>query len=273
MGKIRLLVTDIDDTLIPGGTDYLNPNLEAVIHKALDAGIHVGIATGRGFKGAKGVVGSLTKRINFITGNGAVVSLEDGRKKVVALGDDKLTKSLVEYARESGHDWVVQGMESVFYEKVSDRFLEAMKVAGITCNPVDDVLNMEDKITTLSFNFSDGMEKEYINHRGLDPFRKELVFSLAGCGFIDIYNKGASKGRGIKILQEHLGVGPEETAVFGDSPNDISMFSCAEYSYAVEGASKEVKNAAKAVIKGPEQGGLLKYIEDLLRKNGEVDGW
>ena len=47
--KIRLILADIDRTLLPWGLDAVPPRTRAAMHHAMEAGIHVGPATGRGF--------------------------------------------------------------------------------------------------------------------------------------------------------------------------------------------------------------------------------
>ena len=71
-----------------------------------------------------------------------------------------------------------------------------------------------------------------------------MNIAVSGDRWIDFNPKGIGKGTGVKFLQEHLGISPEETMVFGDNENDVSMLLCARYSCAVSGALPAAKRAA-----------------------------
>ena len=56
--KYKMLVLDIDETLLPSSQVISRANLDAV-HDAQDAGVFVTVATGRGFLGSKRVIDEL----------------------------------------------------------------------------------------------------------------------------------------------------------------------------------------------------------------------
>lgn len=47
---------------------------------------------------------------------------------------------------------------------------------------------------------------------------------------------------------------------FGDSDNDLSMFACADESYAPENAKESVKAVASAVIGHHDEDGIARYL-------------
>ena len=77
---------------------------------------------------------------------------------------------------------------------------------------------------------------------------KERMDVLAeGHGWIGIMEKGMNKGMAVKLFMEHLGIGPDEVAVFGDNENDVPMFSVAKHAYAMKNAVEHVKAQAPFV--------------------------
>ena len=70
-----------------------------------------------------------------------------------------------------------------------------------------------------------------------------------GYGWIGIMEKGMNKAMAVKLFMEHLGIGPDEVAVFGDNENDVPMFSVAKYSYAMKNASPDIKKKAAFVTR------------------------
>ena len=84
---------------------------------------------------------------------------------------------------------------------------------------------------------------------------------------MDIVEPDADKGSSLRELQKLLGIGPEETMVFGDNLNDLGMLRSAEESYAIGSARDEVKKEAKHVAPPLSENGetevLLKLLETL----------
>ena len=49
MRRIKLILSDIDDTIMPKGAPCVSERTRAAFHAALDAGLAIGPASGRGF--------------------------------------------------------------------------------------------------------------------------------------------------------------------------------------------------------------------------------
>ena len=82
--------------------------------------------------------------------------------------------------------------------------------------------------------------------RGLEE-TVEGISCTRSTGFVDVTAAGESKGTGLArlaVLLADRGVEISEVAAVGDSWNDISMFECADVSYAIDGAPDVVVEAA-----------------------------
>ena len=71
---------------------------------------------------------------------------------------------------------------------------------------------------------------------------------------------GYSKGKGIDILREKLGVRKEDCYAFGDSRNDLTMLQHAGCSIAMGNAPDDVKAACSYVTDRPENDGIAKAM-------------
>ena len=87
--------------------------------------------------------------------------------------------------------------------------------------------------------------------------------TTSGHGSIDLIVPGCHKASGLKRLAERWGVSKEQCAAFGDEGNDIEMLQYCGYSYAMENASQNVKDAAKYVCPSNEEDGVLAALEKL----------
>ncbi|TGG94199.1 HAD family phosphatase [Natronospirillum operosum] len=81
-----------------------------------------------------------------------------------------------------------------------------------------------------------------------------------GCAWMDIHHSAASKGSALEVLKTELGF--ERIICFGDSDNDVSMFSLADESYAPANATDDIKSRATAVIGHHDQDGIARFLRE-----------
>ena len=68
--------------------------------------------------------------------------------------------------------------------------------------------------------------------------------SGSGYGWIGITAKDSNKAAAIRFFQQYLNISNDETAVFGDSENDVPMFELTENSYAMKNAPADIRQIA-----------------------------
>ena len=68
----------------------------------------------------------------------------------------------------------------------------------------------------------------------------------------------------MKYLLERWGLSPDNLMAFGDGGNDIEMLKLAKYSYAMDNASPDAKEAAKYLAKSNNEDGVLDAIIERL---------
>jgi Cof subfamily protein (haloacid dehalogenase superfamily) len=69
-----------------------------------------------------------------------------------------------------------------------------------------------------------------------------LTVSVAS--MLEVLPPGASKGQGVALLLEHLGIAPEDAMAIGDAENDLGMLRLVGTSVAMGNAPPEVRRAA-----------------------------
>ncbi len=74
---------------------------------------------------------------------------------------------------------------------------------------------------------------------------------------------GYSKGKGIDVLRNRLGVSLEDCCAFGDSRNDLTMLQHAGHSIAMGNAPDDVKAVCTFVTERPENHGIEKAMKHL----------
>lgn len=94
---------------------------------------------------------------------------------------------------------------------------------------------------------------------------------VAGEEWVDFMDASVDKGNALRILQDYFGVSREETMAFGDNTNDIGLMKAAGFSYAVENARPEVKEAARFICPSYLEKGVWKVISEKCGPSGSED--
>lgn len=88
-----------------------------------------------------------------------------------------------------------------------------------------------------------------------------------GLGTLEIFAPGATKAAAVKELAKELGV--EETVVFGDNVNDLSMMQSATKGIAPQNAIGMIQSLAGEIIGPNTQDSVARYIYEHTRKEKE----
>lgn len=117
----------------------------------------------------------------------------------------------------------------------------------------------------------DGVEaaKRMIASPIFTEMRTGCDMTESGYGWIGITAKDSNKAAAVRYFQKYLNIGNDETAVFGDSANDIQMFELTEYSYAMKNAPADIRQKAKHITEEDnDHNGAMKA---LLRLTSSID--
>jgi len=94
----------------------------------------------------------------------------------------------------------------------------------------------------------------------------DLAFVDTGYAY-HLTPKGASKGRGLERVADHLDVDPTAFVAVGDSENDVSTFELVDRSYAVANADDRAKAAASVVLDDAHADGTLAALAAVRAKH------
>ena len=81
---------------------------------------------------------------------------------------------------------------------------------------------------------------------------------------LEILSKGVTKGTGIQLLAEKLGIDKEEVICIGDSGNDIDMINYAGLGVAMGNATTQIKEVADFVTLSNEEDGVAHVINKFI---------
>lgn len=263
---VKLIASDIDGTLVPDGSDKINPEIFRVITQLKRQGIYFAAASGRQWKSIERLFEPIKDQIFYIAENGAYVGARGRELFTVAMKPEEVKEIIRDVRQIPECEMMLSGKDVIYIESKNQTFIDYL-ILGYH-NEVEQVENLEEVDETIL--------KVSIYHQGYNAFQaagsvmipkwgSKLKVVTAGKEWLDIMERQVNKGAALKEIQESLGITPEETMVFGDNLNDIELLERAKYSYAIGNAREEVKEAANYVTDTNVNDGVLKVIRTLIR--------
>lgn len=266
-----LFVTDLDGTLL-GSNARLSPLSRDLLNDLIEKGLRFTYATARSHTSASPTVAGLSLREPILAYNGALMISPDGKKVYHAAAlQYAAISSAMEALMSAGYYPLVHtftnGINQVAWlsgkENEGIRQYVADRPGDSRLHPVDSV---HDLFSGDILNLSLIGEKDWITkahqilsgHPLLTLYLQRDTYHTEEY-WLEIQHKDATKAKGIRKLQEMLGL--SKVACFGDNHNDLPMFRAADAAYAVANAVPELKEAATGVIESNTEDGVAHFLQ------------
>ena len=257
---IKLILTDIDGTILSAGEKVVDEKHRSAMHAALDAGIHVGPASGRGaanlipsFAGDDALVATV------LATNGMQVYL-DGKLIYEAHLDHGILAQVVEFVQGKPGCGLIYFDGATPYLVCGDMadLKESFPAYGEIAQPADGI--PDQPIVKANVFCKKDMDFTRELFEGAKAAVPGFDWSLPMPGFLNMGPKGWNKARAVDVLVEALGITLDEVCVFGDAGNDVEMLSHVPNSVAVSNATPEAAQAARWHIGSCEEGAVADAI-------------
>lgn len=263
---IKLIVSDLDGTMLHDHGEELNSEYFEVIRKLKERNILFCAASGRQYESMRKLFYPVQDEIIYITENGAEIlwknqvifsmpmTMEDSRQLVLDTRAIPLAESM--YCTS----------DTAYFEKADKNVFQLMKEEyHFKCKVVEDLLKLD--VPCLKFSLYLKENVDAVTSQTFVPkWKKTHEVACGGRYFMDVMERGANKGTALKKIQQMLGITYLNTAVFGDNHNDLEMLAEAKYSFAVSNARTRVKELAGYTIDSNNSDGVLKVLNNILRQ-------
>lgn len=262
---VKLIMTDIDGTLIPDGTMDINPEYFEVIEKLVEKGIIFVVASGRHMSSVKKVFAPVLDKIWVASQNGNVLTYHGKSRIIKSIPQEWGREMWRQFSKLKGVEGVLDTAtemycpfeETSMYKILADEYhFNVTGTGGWNQVPEEDFSMM----TLYHPQSAENICKELVE----DKWKGKLEFLTSGRYWVDIVMPEVGKGTALEEICRQLGIAPEETIAFGDNLNDISMIQSAGKGYAVNTAREETKKAADEVIPGYAENGVLEVLKTFL---------
>jgi Cof subfamily protein (haloacid dehalogenase superfamily) len=267
LAGIRLVVSDLDGTLLaPDRT--LPASTGGLVAELREAGVAFVPASGRAYASQAELFADVPSIETFIADNGAVL-VEQGEARGTGALDPAFVHELVgavrEHARAGGRraTAVVCGVDSAWLEVDGELWAEALNYHP-TLTRIDRLEDVTDPVIKVAI--VDLESTEAVDRDVLVAFTARAQVTRSGTHWADATALGITKGRALRDLQARLGVGRDETVVFGDHLNDLEMFGEAAHTFAVAHAQPEILEVARyrlPDVVDPVQVAIRRILDDV----------
>jgi len=272
---LRLAAIDMDGTLLDDDKNF-PPGMDGLIALMDERGVTFAPASGRQ---VWTLIDMFPSRpgMTVIGENGGIV-MRDGVEVSCSPLDAPTLREAVRLVREAttgegaiDGGLVMCGKKFAYVERLDDEYVAGVVPYYHRTQRVEDQMAVIDAIE--SGESDDAIVKLAVYTPGpvaplaeatLAHFARTHQYAISGANWADLQIRGVDKGSAVRDLQRFLGVTREQTAVFGDAGNDLSMMSEGELSFAMANASADVVAAARFVAPSNNEAGVAQVLRSLL---------
>lgn len=255
MWKPRLVALDLDGTLVAPG-DVIPDDVAEAVRAVSDAGVHVVIATGRGWHATQWVVDRLgLPRGAHVCSNGSVV-VEYPPLHLLDVTTFDARAIVEQIARDHPHCLIGTEVVGEGY-RVTQPFPPGELGGKVEVVPLEELeSHAATRVIIRDPNGSDHDFIELAHKLGLTG----VGYFIGYTAWLDIAPEGVNKATGLASVAERLGVRQADVLAIGDGRNDVDMLAWAGRGVTFADSPAEVIAAADVVVEPFAEGGTVREL-------------
>jgi Cof subfamily protein (haloacid dehalogenase superfamily) len=268
--RYKLLAIDLDGTLLDAEKRVSARNVEA-LRKAADSGVKVMISSGRIFPEAELCVKGLDSVSLISACNGADIrETATGRSIRTATLDAPICIGILGLLRREPLFYALYSRDTVYVEKARleafpsyRSYIEGRHAKAVVVDGLEERL-AEEELGICKIYVASPEEGAARAFRSKLSGRDGIEVTSSWPNNAEIMAAGIDKGSALSAAAGIYGIAGGETAVLGDSENDLSMFRAAGLPIAMGNAEARVLEAAAAVTLSNSEDGVAAAIESYI---------
>ena len=243
--KIKAIFMDMDGTLLR--SDHtLSDKLKEKLIELDKNGIKIFISTGRMYAATLPYLKQLGITTPVITYNGGkIVDPSTSATLYENPVTEETIKRVIEVSRETGIHLNLYSDDKLYVENETSVGKAYAEKTGL-------------KYITVNFN-------EFIGKTSTKEL-PQSIFVFSQPTYLEVLNRGVSKGKAVKELMDKYGFSEDEVMTFGDQWNDLDMLKLVKYGYLMGNASEELKKEfpENRITLSNDDEGIYHIIKDIL---------
>lgn len=239
---IKLIASDLDGTLIPEGTQEIEPGFFEVLSELLEQGYQFYVATGRQYANVRRLFDAYADRIGFVCENGALAMEQERQQYILEVPHEKAMAIAEDIMSFPETDICLSGVKSCYLQPRSAWFENQMvNVLKNKTELFQNLSEIDDQIVKIAMYIYDFPKHADRLHAFFNEKYGDFAdFVWGGNDWLDMIQKHSGKGLALQTVLKEKGLKPEELMVFGDNQNDISMLELTPNSYVMVHAKPDV---------------------------------
>lgn len=235
---LKLIVSDLDGTLLPKGEERLCCEVFDMIARAQKRGISFAVASGRAYYELKRFFRGACDGVYYMASDGALTVCREKNLSTAEVPKTLLRQTFSAVQRMRIPAVVFTGKYLSYYMSWDKTFHQRFcRERHGHILSVESVAEVKEPIFKLSFY---GTRENMFS-----DLTRQLSLVYQDENWMDFVVSGIHKGKALQNLCKDLKIAPEEVLAFGDNDNDVSMLEWVPNSFAMTHGSRLVRDVAK----------------------------
>lgn len=251
----KVFFFDIDGTILSEITGEVPESAVYALEQLKKKGHLTFINTGRMYSSVPEVITKLPVT-GYVCGCGTEIIYEGETLFLKQIPEERF-REIANFIWECNGDVVLEGVKDCYFSKKTSRFnkMEYLRRAfaelgmGVTCH-------IEDKECECS-KYCFFADKDTDLNKIMGFLSVDMDVMDRGNDFYEVSPLPCSKASGIDFIMQHFGLNKDDAFVFGDSSNDVSMFSVVDHAIAMGKHDAILDQYTEFVTKTVEENGIL----------------
>lgn len=265
----KLIAIDLDGTTL-NQDSMITSKTKETLKKAINAGHHVSIATGRPFRMSHQFYQQLELTTPMVNFNGALVHIPnqhwDGERETLI--NREIAFEILSQKKQLNLDFIAAENRDTFFIDSFDFFDEKIFASS---RPGEKNLLSPKNLTTNPTSLLVRTDKRFAGAVSAELTRQfgsyVDVRTWGGpTAILEIASKGIQKAKGVQEIANYLSIDQKDVIAFGDEHNDLELLDYAGWGVAMANGTDQLKGIANDVTPlSNQEDGLAVYLEKLLK--------
>lgn len=264
---IKLIATDLDQTLLKNDKTFSSERLNAIIEVCKEHGVLFVVASGNGWHKIEERMANVMTKGMYLAGDNANHIKKDGESIRICAVNRETILAIGNYLQsQQGYSLGISCLKKTYMTTNDQKIIQEYAKYNTEIVHLESLedLPMDEQIVKLAVWVERPVSemKEMVNY--IKAHYADVDAVTSGDKWMDVFLAGTGKGSGIAFFQERYQITPEETIVFGDSLNDLTMMQQAKYSVMMKNSDKDLLPFGKFQIGTNEEEAVLSVLEELV---------
>jgi len=265
----KLIAIDLDGTTL-NQDSMITSKTKETLKKAINAGHHVSIATGRPFRMSHQFYQQLELTTPMVNFNGALVHIPnqhwDGERETLI--NREIAFEILSQKKQLNLDFIAAENRDTFFIDSFDFFDEKIFASS---RPGEKNLLSPKNLTTNPTSLLVRTDKRFAEAVSAELTRQfgsyVDVRTWGGpTAILEIVSKGIQKAKGVQEIANYLSIDQQDVIAFGDEHNDLELLDYAGWGVVMANGTDQLKGIANDVTPlSNQEDGLAVYLEKLLK--------